>query len=320
MSIKTKRSHLRETRSVNVEDLEMRDNTDGTITFSGYASVTGVAYRVADFLGEYDETIAAGAFTKALQENDDVRLLLNHEGVPLARTKSGTLTLIEDGIGLRAEAQLDPSSPLVQTIRSAMNRGDLDQMSFAFAVVQQSWTPDYSQRTITECRLFDVSVVTYPASPSTSADLRQSVMRSLAASVPSGRIDEIILELRDNQLSESNHTLLEDLLVGIANASEAIEDPSIREGNEPTVNSSAAEARALAPQDASVMSQALGWITAICAIADEAQEVLSTHLQVPNPEGIDEIADMEEEDPMMGSASAGRSLDLSLARAKARRI
>ena len=48
------------------------------------------------------------------------------------------------------------------------SRGDLDQMSFAFSVVRQSWSADYGQRTINEARLFDVSVVTYPASPSTS--------------------------------------------------------------------------------------------------------------------------------------------------------
>jgi Caudovirus prohead serine protease len=60
----------------------------------------------------------------------------------------------------------------VQEIRSAMNRGDLDQMSIGFRVRDEEWSSDYSQRSIKEIELFDVSVVTYPASPTTTASLR----------------------------------------------------------------------------------------------------------------------------------------------------
>ena len=37
-------------------------------------------------MGGYTETIARGAFTKTLSERPDVQLLINHEGLPLART------------------------------------------------------------------------------------------------------------------------------------------------------------------------------------------------------------------------------------------
>lgn len=154
-------------------ELRAADSGDG-YTLTGYASVFETPYPVTDSLGEYTETIRSGAFTKALQERDDVRLLLNHDGVPLARTKSGTLTLTQDEIGLRCEAALDSASPLVASIKSAMDRGDMDQMSFAFQAVRQEWNADYTSRTITEAKLFDVSVVTYPASPTTSAHLRSA--------------------------------------------------------------------------------------------------------------------------------------------------
>jgi hypothetical protein len=279
-----KRSQLRETRSLNVHDLQMRSNDDGSLTFSGYASMTGVPYAVNDLLGEYQETIARGAFTKALQENDDVRLLVNHEGIPLARTKSGTLVLSEDENGLRCEAQLDQSSPLVQTIRSAMRRGDLDQMSFAFAVVRQEWSQDYTQRTINECRLFDVSVVTYPASPSTTADLRSAVVRSVAANVSTGRVDEILFELRNNRdLSPANLALLEQLLSSIKDAAETIH--SVGDG------------------------------------LDEASGAVAEMIGTPTEDAPTEDAPMDEvpmEDAPMEEISRG--IDLSLARAKARRI
>lgn len=101
-----------------------------------------------------------------------MRLLANHTGLPLARSKSGTLELSSDDIGLKVRATLDPSNPAAQEVRSAMERGDVDQMSFAFRVVRDQWNADYSERTISEVKLFDVSVVTYPANPATVVKLR----------------------------------------------------------------------------------------------------------------------------------------------------
>ncbi len=142
----------------------------------GYAATTESPYKVTDWLGEYTETITRGAFTKALQERDDVRLLVNHEGVPVARTKSGTMALREDEHGLLVDVpELDTTSPLVQTLRSAMARGDVDEMSFAFRATRQEWNEDYTERWVREVKLFDVSVVTYPANDTTSAKLRSGL-------------------------------------------------------------------------------------------------------------------------------------------------
>lgn len=147
------------------------------VRITGYASVTGAPYDVADFLGVYRETIAPGAFTRALDEGQDVRLLSNHDGLPLARTSSGTLTLTEDARGLRIDATLDPADPDVQAILPKLERGDLREMSMAFSCgpEDQSWNADYTERTITSLSLYDVSIVTYPASPTTSVGIASSV-------------------------------------------------------------------------------------------------------------------------------------------------
>jgi len=144
---------------------------DGSVRVVGYASTYEQPYPIwgGAAAGGFDEHIATGAFDKSVRERDDVRFLINHDGVPLARTKSGTMTLEADDVGLLVDATLDRSSPIVQSLRSAMERGDMDQMSFAFEVVKQEWSPDWSQRRITEVRLFDVSVVTYPANDQTMA-------------------------------------------------------------------------------------------------------------------------------------------------------
>jgi len=173
----------RETRQFTVAPVEQRVGDTDTLRMAGYASVTDSPYTVTDWLGEYTEVLRSGAFAKTLKERDDVRLLLNHEGLPLARTKSGTLALREvtdaaddpqgrSQTGLWAEAELDPRSGLANDVKLAMERGDLDEMSFAFQVLRQEWSPDFEQRDILEVKLFDVSVVTYPANPATSVGLR----------------------------------------------------------------------------------------------------------------------------------------------------
>jgi HK97 family phage prohead protease len=160
--------------------MEIRAFDTGTggenLRFTGYASVTNSPYEMEDFLGEYTERIMPGAFAKSLASGADVPFKVNHSGITLARTKSGTMRLAEDSTGLHVEADLDPRSPDVQALRSAMERGDLDEMSFAFRVNSQEWSPDWSQRDITEVDLNkgDVSAVNYGANPATAGAVLRS--------------------------------------------------------------------------------------------------------------------------------------------------
>lgn len=141
-----------------------------TIKVSGYAATFG---DVTSIGGYFDEVIERGAFKEAIGR-DDVRFLINHGGLPLARTKSGTLVLREDEKGLWMETELDESDPDVQSIVPKMKRGDLTEMSFAFFPTVQEWdeSGDISLRTIKEAELQDVSIVTYPAYNSTEIGLR----------------------------------------------------------------------------------------------------------------------------------------------------
>lgn len=76
--------------------------------------------------GKFIERICAGAFQRALDRGDDVRLLLNHDR-DLGGVKDGNLKLEEDNIGLRARATItDP-----EVIRKARN-GELRGWSFGF--------------------------------------------------------------------------------------------------------------------------------------------------------------------------------------------
>lgn len=150
--------------------VEVREDDAGEIRVAGYAAVFGEETNIG---GMFTEVIERGAFKKAIGR-DDVVFLINHEGLPLARTRSGTLTLAEDERGLYMEAMLDQSDPDVRSIVPKMKRGDLDKMSFAFLPVRQEWNDSMTppRRTIREAQLFDVSIVTTPAYEGTEIALR----------------------------------------------------------------------------------------------------------------------------------------------------
>ena len=160
---------INEQRSVAYSNLELRASEDGT-KLIGYAAVFDSPSEPMPFT----EYVRRGAFQKTLKDGADVRLLIDHEGIPLARTKSGTLMLQEDERGLRVEAQLDPTNPDAARVISAMRRGDMSQMSFAFRTIKDSWSADRSVRELKEVQLFDVSVVTFPAYEETVAELRNN--------------------------------------------------------------------------------------------------------------------------------------------------
>ena len=165
-----------EYREFPVAELRLDEGSEQTKKLTGYAAVFN---RLSENLGGFREKIAPGAFAKTIQ-SADVRLLINHDGLPLARTKSHTLTLVEDADGLRFEALMDTSDPDVQRIIPKMKRNDLNQMSFGFYTVSDKWehpaekSSKESIRTLLEVDLFDISIVTFPAYPQTSANIRSA--------------------------------------------------------------------------------------------------------------------------------------------------
>lgn len=177
MQSKTELIDAPERRGVQATQFELRASRD-SLRFTGYASVFDNGY---DLYGGppvgWTEFVHRNAFDKTLKEGPDLHLLINHEGLPLARTKSGTLKLGTDDTGLIVEADLDRRDPDVQRLQTKMERGDIDEMSFAFRVKRQSWNHDETERYLEEVSLHkgDVSVVNFGANPATSATLRSAL-------------------------------------------------------------------------------------------------------------------------------------------------
>jgi uncharacterized protein len=212
-----------ERRTFTVRDIETREAEDGAMRLSGYAAV----FNDASVPLPFSERIAPGAFRKTLSETPDVRLLINHEGLPLARTKNGTLTLSEDEVGLRFDADL-PDTSEARDLWTLIQRGDVDQMSFAFRVIRQKWSADRTERTLTEVSLADgdVSVVTYPAYPTTSVEAREHLANAIQA-VKEGREVSgeslIILQTVFEKMSEGHEYVMEavEMMAALMGAQEA---------------------------------------------------------------------------------------------------
>ncbi len=163
-------------------------NGSEKVKLTGNASVVEKAYRMYDMFGEYDEIVDQGAFAKTLSRKPDVAYLVNHSGVTMARTTSGSLLLSADSQGLQTEAYVNPKRGDVNDLLLAIEDRDVTEMSFAFRIIEGEWSEDFSEFRILEVDLDrgDVSAVNYGANPYTSVAARQTEILNDLQRLPSG--------------------------------------------------------------------------------------------------------------------------------------
>lgn len=114
-------------------------------------------------MGQFIERICKGAFRKALERNDNVRLLLNHNWQrDLGGTKEGNLELTEDAIGLKARATITDK----EVIDEARN-GQLVGWSFGFSDrdVESHDENGMTTRDVKDLDLYEVSILDRSRSP-----------------------------------------------------------------------------------------------------------------------------------------------------------
>jgi HK97 family phage prohead protease len=162
-----------EYRSASFVDAEIKG-----MDFRGYAAVFDAPWseRLTKAMG-YSESIARGAFRKALALDHDVPLLWQHDRRDmLATTKSGNLKLREDGKGLLVEANL-PKSGLGEYVREMIERGDVRGMSYGIESTRSdsimSKRNGVMHRSIANVRrLLDTTLTWEPSYDATTVELR----------------------------------------------------------------------------------------------------------------------------------------------------
>ena len=163
----------RETRQMRstASKFETRESENG-LFIEGYFSVFNSTYEL--WPGA-TESVAPGAFENTL--GGDIRALIDHETrLVLGRNKSGTLELREDSHGLWGRVKINPNDQDAVNLYERVKRGDVDQCSFGFDIVKEDTEvrDDGSVHwTIREVKLYEVSVVTFPAYTETSVSARK---------------------------------------------------------------------------------------------------------------------------------------------------
>jgi len=163
-------------RSFTVSDFATNDDNNGHI--EGHAAVFE---QKANIGGYFYEVIERGAFDNC--DFTDVPFLINHDEsrIPIARSRrnngSSTMTIKVDDIGLYISADLDlENNPEARSLHSAVKRGDIDGMSFCFAIRDEEWTDQNTEmpiRTIKSiAKVFEVSAVNFAAYSNTDINVR----------------------------------------------------------------------------------------------------------------------------------------------------
>jgi hypothetical protein len=126
-----------------------------------------------------------------------------------------------------------PDTQAARDLYTLVERGDVDQMSFAFRVIRQKWNEGRTERTLTEVSLSDgdVSVVTYPAYPTTTVEARQRLALAMKALKEGRALDgesTLVINTILDKVSESFDSLEEgksmlEVLLGLDTLTPAIE-------------------------------------------------------------------------------------------------
>ncbi len=169
--------------------VERRNGKDMVHT-SGYFTRYNRTYPMWDEFGEYEEVILGGSGRASLAATPDVAFLVNHRGVTMARTRSGTLDLREDAQGGFHDAWLNPERQDVKDLVVAINDGDIDQMSYAFMIPENAgvWNEDFTVFSIAAYDIHrgDVSAVNFGANPYTDISARSGELLREMERLPVG--------------------------------------------------------------------------------------------------------------------------------------
>ena len=139
---------------------------DDSVEIDGYVNaIERLSKPLNSRIGKFVERIKKGAFKRAIERNDDIHILLDHDwNRDLGSTKAGNLKLTEDNIGLRAHAVINDKD-----VAGKARNGDLVGWSFGF-VDRDGGVDTYVEngmttRDVNDLDLYEVSLLDRTRTP-----------------------------------------------------------------------------------------------------------------------------------------------------------
>lgn len=187
----------RQMRSVASEFQTRADEGTGDLYISGYFSVFNSNYEI--WPGA-TESVSPEAFDGAL--SDDIRCLIDHETrLVLGRNKAGTLDLKTDSRGLWGEVKVNQKDQDAMNLYERVKRGDVNQCSFGFEILDEEFEDRGTEVhwTIKKVKLYEVSVVTFPAYDETEVSARKQDYKAIQKRKHEAWKDQALKKLKGEQ-------------------------------------------------------------------------------------------------------------------------
>jgi HK97 family phage prohead protease len=198
-----------ELRTFDITELRVEQREDKKPVIKGYAIVFN---KLSEDLGGFREQVAPGSCTRAIKE-DNIVAAFNHDpNFVLGRNKAGTLQLSEDEKGVHYTIDPVPDFEWCRNLLWNIEKGNINQCSFKFAVTKDAWENKKDGsiiRTLEDIKLYDISIVTYPAYPQTTAKVRDYI-NALSGTKEEldvqgalkGRVDSLVIDKRILNITE----------------------------------------------------------------------------------------------------------------------
>ncbi|MGL4571799.1 MAG: HK97 family phage prohead protease [Clostridium sp.] len=168
--IKQKEKEIRKLIATDLETRNIEDSEEKII--SGYINKFNTR---SQYMGFYEE-VDKGAFDKTLADGHNIYAMYNHDtNMILGSTRSGSLKLNVDNIGLHFELRINPNLTYANDIAELVKSGDLEGCSFGFWVNDDEWTYTEDKielRVIKELELIEVTITPFPAYLDSEASCR----------------------------------------------------------------------------------------------------------------------------------------------------
>lgn len=153
------------TKEFRIKGTELRTVEGDTLNIEGYVNAVG---RESELLYSrkrnkwFKEIMEPGVFKRALENNVDIPMLLEHDyDKQIASTSNGTLELTEDSIGLKFKATIQD-----QELYSSIKNGEINSCSFGFVCEDAEYefvNNKEEKRYVKDIQLLEVSLVKNPA-------------------------------------------------------------------------------------------------------------------------------------------------------------
>ena len=216
----------REVRFLPMEIRAEQDETKEEYVIEGYP----IVFNQKTDMGDWDEVIDPASVGDGTVLRD-AALMIGHDFgmIPLAHSRrnngSGTMTLTPDEHGVAMRAVLDvKNNPRAAEAYSAIKRGDMTGMSFAFIANEERWEDLDTERPLRRitgfANVLEVSLVAFPAYKGTSvqAAAEGDALDSVRASLESAK--QQLAEERAREAEQERRTALLERLKKITEVSD----------------------------------------------------------------------------------------------------